>query len=60
MDIYQYAESINYIADYMDMNTGHIYKIQEYGKNLKINPDATISVYDDNGNYLGEVKRKEV
>jgi len=35
MDIYEYAESINYNADYYDMHTGRIYHIQEYGKALK-------------------------
>ena len=34
MDIYSYAESINWSADYIDMRTGRIYKIQEAG-NMK-------------------------
>lgn len=29
MDIYEYAESINWAADYLDMHTGYIYKIPE-------------------------------
>ena len=60
MDIYQWAKDYNYCADYMDPHSGNIYKVQQYGKDLKINPNATISVYDSEGNYLGEAKRKEV
>ena len=33
MDIYAYAESIDYLADYMDMTTGYIYKITEAKNN---------------------------
>jgi len=35
MEIYSYAESIDYAADYMDMNTGYTYGIQEYGRAKK-------------------------
>ncbi len=35
MDIYNYAESIDYMADYYDMHTGYIYGIQEYGRAKK-------------------------
>lgn len=30
MDIYKYAESINYLADYYDYHSGLIYGIKEY------------------------------
>ena len=36
MDIYSYAESIDYGADYLDQHTGYIYHIQEYGRKLKL------------------------
>ena len=42
MDIYKYASFINYGADYYDFHTGYIYKIQDYGRDIKaslINPD---------------------
>ena len=58
MDIYKYAEDINYGADYYEMQTGQIYKIQDYGKELKENPDARIAVTDTQGNLLGYVKKK--
>lgn len=36
MDIYAYAESIDYAADYYDHHTGYIYHIQEYGRMKKL------------------------
>ena len=45
MDIYAYANSINYGADYYDWTTGRIYKIQDYGRDIKAsndNPDDEI------------------
>ena len=45
MDIYEYADSINYDADYYDFHTGYIYKIQDYGRDIKAsrdNPDDEI------------------
>ena len=45
MDIYAYAEEVNYLADYYDFHTGLIYKIQEYGA-VKNDPDAKIRVVD--------------
>ena len=48
MDIYKYAESINYAADYIDMSTGYVYKIQDYGRSLKFGfPSSGIAVYND-------------
>ena len=35
MDIYKYAEDIDYRADYMDPHTFNIYKIQEFGNIIK-------------------------
>ena len=53
MDIYGYAKSINYSADYMDMHTGLIYHIQEYGKELERgNMGAKIKVSQD-GKLIG-------
>ena len=48
MDIYAYAESIDYAADYMDMHTGYIYGIVEYHKNNL----PQIPIYD-NGRLIG-------
>ena len=39
MDIYGYANSINYGADYYDFHTGYIYKIQDYGRDIKASRD---------------------
>ena len=35
MDIYAYANEMNYLADYYDPHTGYTYKIQDYGIALK-------------------------
>lgn len=35
MDIFKYAESIDFGADYYDWHTGYIYGIQEYGRAKK-------------------------
>lgn len=61
MDIYKYAESINYGADYYDFNSGYIYKIQEYKRRLdEGTADAKIRVVDSySGDTLGYA-RKEV
>lgn len=61
MDIYSYAEDINYSADYMDMTSGYIYKIQEFGDIIKQNPDTTekIRVTDSYGNTLGFARRAD-
>ena len=59
MDIYKYAESINYNADYMDMSTGYIYCIQEYGKALKFGfPTHGIKVIDFEGHIIGYAKKE--
>ena len=61
MDIYKYAESTNYGADYYDFNSGYIYKIQEYKRRLDEGvSDAKIRVVDSySGDTLGYA-RKEV
>lgn len=47
MDIYAYAESINWSADYYDPHTGYIYGIQEAGRQRKLfGIEAPIPVYD--------------
>lgn len=46
MDIYKWAEENNYSADYIDMNTGYIYKVQEYGQMKEGNPNARIRIVD--------------
>lgn len=58
MDIYNYAKSIDYAADYMPMDgSGYVYKIQEYGKQLKAgNTNAKIAVYQD-GIFIGYAKK---
>lgn len=54
MDIYAYAESIDWLADYYDFHTGLTYAITEYKKN----PDLPgIPVYEG-GNLQGYAKRK--
>lgn len=57
MDIYEYAESIDYAADYYDFHTGYIYKIQEYGL-VKDDPEARIRVVDSSdGSCIGEAAK---
>jgi len=54
MDIYEYAESINYSADYLDQHTGYIYCIQDY-KRLGL-PQIPIT---DNGRIIGYAVKKD-
>lgn len=57
MDIYEYAESINYGADYYDYQTGLTYGIQEVGRMKKFfDIDAEIPVYQD-GKLIGYARR---
>ena len=35
MNIYEWAEDFNYSADYNVIGSGIIYKVQDYGKDLK-------------------------
>ena len=59
MDIYKYAEEINYNADYMDISTGRIFKIQDYGLALKRGlPVEGIAVYEDN-KFIGYAKKED-
>ena len=58
MDIYAYAESIGYGADYMDPHTGYIHGIQAYGRALKFGlPTPGILVYDSDGNAIGVARK---
>ena len=60
MDIYKYAADIDYSADYMDMSTGNVYMIQEYGRALKFGlPTPGIRVKDSDGNDIGYAVKKE-
>ncbi len=55
MDIFKYAESIHFAADYYDMHTGYIYKCTEYTEDM-----PGIPVYDSMTNeFIGYAKRKE-
>lgn len=52
MDIYKKAKEMD--ADYMDMNTGYIYKIQDYNRAKRMGlPTPGIAVYDSDGNFIG-------
>lgn len=52
VDIFEYADSIGWAADYMDMTTGKIYKISAV-RDMKDH----IPVYDHDGTYLGDIDR---
>ena len=57
MDIYEYAKSINYGADYYDMHTGYTYLIQNYGNTIKSGfPSPGIAIADGSGNIIGYAK----
>lgn len=57
MDIYKYAESVNWNADYYDMKTGYIYGIQEAGRARKFfGIELPIKVYNSDGEYIGNAK----
>ena len=58
MDIFKYAESIDWKADYMDMTTGYIYGIQEAGKIMEQTGKKPefINVYCDD-KYIGVIRR---
>ena len=59
MDIYEYAESINWEADYYDFNTGYIYCIQEAGKMRKLfGIESDIRVVNSDGILIGYAKKK--
>lgn len=59
MDIYAYAESINWGADYLDMHTGYRYAIQEAGRYRKLfGIELAIKVYDSAGNFIGVASKK--
>jgi len=55
MNIFEYAKTTD--ADYMDMNTGFIYQVQDYNRAKKLGLSINfIEVYDSEGNYIGNVK----
>lgn len=54
MNIFEYADDINWMADYMDMTTGNVYKISAV-RDMKDH----IPVYDFEGNYIGDVDRAD-
>ena len=56
MDIFKYADSINWGADYMDMHTGYIYAIQEAKKEAGDQIPKSIKVYS-NGTCIGVVNK---
>lgn len=59
MDIFAYADSINWGADYLDMNTGYIYAITEVaGAKRFFGLELPIPVYDStSGEKIGTVSR---
>ena len=54
-NIYAYAESIDYSADYYEMSSGRIFKIQDYGRAIKLGlPTNGIEVVDSlTGQFIG-------
>lgn len=46
MDIFSYAESIDWGADYYDMHTGYVYAIQEAKREAGNETPTSIKVYD--------------
>lgn len=54
-DIYSYAESIDYNADYYESSSGIIFKIQDYGRAIKSGlPTHGIEVIDSlTGQFIG-------
>ena len=57
MDIYAYADSINWGADYYDWQTGYTYGIQEAGRARKLfGIEMPIPVYE-NGELIGYAEK---
>lgn len=52
MDIFEYADQIGWLADYMDMRTGYVYCIQN------ATDRNSIMVMDADGAIIGVVRRK--
>lgn len=46
MDIFSYAESIDWGADYYDMHTGYVYAIQEAKREAGNKTPTSIKVYN--------------
>lgn len=56
MDIYKQAENMD--ADYMDPNTGYIYRIQNYNRMKKLfGIDGKIEVVDSTGRTIGYARK---
>ena len=61
MDIYEYADSIDWAADYYDQHTGYIYAITEVaGAKKFFDIELPIPVYDiTTGDLIGHVRRED-
>lgn len=57
MDIFEYAESINWSADYLDNHTGYIYKITE-GSTI-YNKEKIPVVDSMTGEFIGLATKNE-
>lgn len=56
--IFDWAEEYSYASDYMDIRTGYIYHVQEYGRAIKLGlPTAGIRVTDFDGNFVCDVEK---
>lgn len=58
MDIFAYADSINWLADYYDFHTGYIYGIQE-AKESNRNKMNVYELVDNQKVFIGVVRREE-
>jgi hypothetical protein len=52
MDIFKWADDNNWMTDYMDMNTGYVYHIQNASEDHN-----EIFVTDSEGHLIGKVTR---
>ena len=59
MDIYAYAESIDYMADYYDWNTGYTYHITDYGRALKFGLPTNGIAVSENGKVIGYARKND-
>ena len=60
MDIWNFARSVDFGADYLDPNTGYIYHIMEYGRAKKFGlPDVYGGIrVSENGVTIGVVREE--
>lgn len=57
-DIYEYAKVFD--ADYMDLNSGYTFKVQQYNEAIRNGwPTKGIEVYDYQGEYVGFVREHD-